>query len=278
MNNKLLFSIPNYYLKVAKEFFIKKNALKDCRDDIHSLILGCSHADCTFNTDIMDGFFNLAFKSQDLFYSYSLYEKYHPLLKKLKDVYLVYSPFFPGWELFKSVHYHYCFFYKIIYGLSYPNKSLLFSLKEPYYRRKLQKIEESLSPAEHHAYKTGFLNYMNYNEERPSDMKTVVSQIKECVRSEKTTEYVRSLYAQTKSNGHSLTLVLPPFSHFYRTMMPDVKILFREVDKLVKDYDIKVLDFYGEDYPNDLFLNIDHLNLKGATHFVYQFYNRLEAD
>jgi len=69
-------------LEISKDCYIKKNAIEKSKQDIQTLILGNSLADCSIRTKIFKNVFNFGIRSLDIYYIFKLYEKYALELKK----------------------------------------------------------------------------------------------------------------------------------------------------------------------------------------------------
>ncbi|MDA3966818.1 hypothetical protein [Helicobacter sp. WB40] len=84
--------------------------------NIQDLALGSSHGNYGYIPN--NNGFNLANTSQDLYTSYSLY-LYVQNLPLLKNIFLFYSIFSPGYNLILSGESHFATIYKLLYNIDY---------------------------------------------------------------------------------------------------------------------------------------------------------------
>lgn len=91
--------VPKFLNKFFENVISKKAHLDSCGEVLDTLVLGNSQGDNSFDTRIYPKAFNLCTRSQDLKYSYLLYEKMGAELQNLKHIILYYSFISPGFVL-----------------------------------------------------------------------------------------------------------------------------------------------------------------------------------
>lgn len=255
---------------------IKKILLEKSLDKIEYLFLGSSHLECSFLPEDLENSFNFGIKSLDLYYIFNLYKKYAEKMPNLKNVFLFYSPFFKGWNLAKTTHYHYCIFYKIIFNIEYKNHNLRFTLKEPYYRKKLEQIEKSIDKKQLQQY-NNILTYKNYSSHDTNNLieevmlEKIISGLRENTRKSDSYEYLKELATDCKKNGVNFSIVLPSYPELLKKMNAHKKILFRDVYKLSKESGVEFLDLYEDVYEQEDFMDQEHFNIEGAQKFTANF-------
>lgn len=277
---KYKYNIPQYYLETAKEIYIKKIALEKSLANIRHLFFGSSHLDCCFLPSYLENSFNIGIKSIDLYYIFKIYELYANKMKNLQNIFLFYSPFFTGWDLAKTSHFHYCIFYKKIFGIDYRRFNFGFLLKENYYNQELKKIIKYI-PKNLLENNNGFLNYMNYgidpeNYKEDVMFKKILSAIRENIRrDDESFLFLERLVKLSRENKHNFFIVLPSYSEFYKKMMPDKKVLFRSVYKLVQSIgEVNIIDLYDDKYLKFDLMDQEHFNFSGAEKFTKNFVDK----
>ncbi len=106
-----------YYYKNHFDTIYKKHlSLENNINKIQTLVLGSSHGHYAFLPK-EETEFNLSIRSQDLYYSYKLYQKYASKLSNLKNIILFYSVFSPGFEIEKTSNRFLCIPYIFIYNI-----------------------------------------------------------------------------------------------------------------------------------------------------------------
>ena len=85
-------------------------------------------------------------------------------------------------------------------------------------------------------------------------------------------KFIKKTEEIAKRYKHNTVYVLPPCHYLYRSMMPDKKILFREIYKLKEKYNVKVIDMYEADIGSkSSYGDSDHLSRLGGGIFMSKF-------
>lgn len=79
----------------------------------------------------------------------------------------------------------------------------------------------------------------------------------------------------SRENKHNFFIVLPSYSEFYKKMMPDKKVLFRSVYKLVQSIgEVNIIDLYDDKYLKFDLMDQEHFNFSGAEKFTKNFVDK----
>ena len=207
---------------------------------------------------------NLATPSQDLYYSYSLFEKYG---QSSKNIILTYSVFSKGLCLIKTNEIELCILLKEIFGIDYQFKNIAkkknLYLLEPFYKiwiNKYLKNPKSLNLRKTTEREIQSINSKDYIQKRAK------KHYKNYQRNFNQLNYIKKFIEKTKENDQNLILILPPAKKIYKEVLPDGKKIFQHLFKICKNYNhIKILDFYNSDsFSEEDFLDGDHLNIAGG--------------
>ena len=257
----------------------KKVGLERDFKDIETLVLGSSHGQYSYVPK--KGEYNLCLPSQDLYYSYFLYKKYCRRLKNLKKIVLFYSVFSPGYEVVKTNEGWRAFHYEQIYEIK---------PKYRVYRKKLSDKYEHFLPYIKQRAETLRVR-KNYRGENPDIKGKNVKRIgksnpvvrargalKHNQRSNCQNLYVQKILELSQKYNHKFVLVLAPAHKAYKNALPEKKILFSDLLRIidVSAGKICLLDFYKRnDFTDEDWWDYDHLNLQGADKFT-KLYHVLE--
>lgn len=91
--------IPRAYLKFFENAYNKKRNFNESCDSVEIIAFGNSQGDGCFDTRALPKYFNACTRSQDLKYSFLMYEKLGSCLPNLKKIILFYSFISPGFLL-----------------------------------------------------------------------------------------------------------------------------------------------------------------------------------
>ena len=228
--------------------------------EVKTLVLGSSHA-TFYQTDKNE--FNLATASQDLYYSYNLYEKYG---QNCENIILTYSVFSKGLCLIKTKETELCVLLKEIFGIDYQFKDVAKKKKlclfEPFYRIQIKKYLKDSTSLKIRIAKSGESQLMNTVEY----IKTrALKHHKNYQREQTQLEYIQKFLDKTKENNQKLILILPPVTSLYKEVLPEGKELFEHLFEMCEKYNhVKILDFYtSKIFADEEFFDSDHLNPDG---------------
>lgn len=102
----------------------KFDGIENKTDKIKILFLGSSEGNVGINSDFWDdgSAYNLCIDSQDLYYSYKLYEQYASKLHNLEQIIITYSTFSSGNEIYKNKKSLYlAYYYEKIFEIKHEN-------------------------------------------------------------------------------------------------------------------------------------------------------------
>lgn len=217
-----------------------------------TLIIGSSHAMYGFIPD--DDTINLGMASQDLYYSWKLYEKYVLQMPSLTNIVLFYSVFSPGFQLDKSSEFSRCAAYRLYFDIDYLDldKSII------------QKIEKVACKYHHEIAGNAPLSTPKLKPSRiPNSLTQEIAEkhLKHNCRSMLQNAYVQKIITLAKEKKQRLFIVLSPAREDYRRCLPDKSELFKFIYQTATDNpQIKLVDFYDDkSFINDDFSDNNHL-------------------
>lgn len=269
-------STKDKYLFVAnyEEALLKRNSLEGYYNEIENLILGSSHGSYAYNPNCND--FNLCMPSQDLYYSYKLYNRYSPMLPELKNIILFYSVFSSGFDLEKCSEHPRCLIYHNVFGIL-PKSIDIKPLYKKYYSdfniTKLSKDKFNKN------YRGKCLDVKGCSVSRlhKTDVADrVKGALKNHYRNNEQHIYLNNLISEINTNKQRLYIVISPVHSDYRKLCPEYNELFQSLFKIVENnINIKVIDCYNLDFDDKYFWDYDHLNPKGAAKLTKIVSNKL---
>ena len=245
--------------EILWEHYKKYKEIEKYKDNTETLILGSSHGVYGYNA--IDGEYNLALSSQDLYYSFKLYEKYSAELPKLKNIILFYSVFSNGFILDKTGEKQRVLAYKNLFKIPVLNDSLYFKVYNLSFPHYLGKVKKRL------------INYNHGNIENPkffvdpeiTPELRAKQHLKNNLRPNKQNYWVENLINLAKNNKHCVYIVLSPATDAYKNCLPDSKELFKDILDLICDKDVCLVDLYNSElFTDEDFGDLDHLNSNGA--------------
>lgn len=230
----------------------KVREFRSLENETQTVVLGSSHALYGYKPERTE--FNFAEPSQDLYYSYKIYEKFCDF-KKIKRVILFYSVFSAGHILEKTRWVKLCAIYKKVLGIPYR-----------YDETELKKIEKKLHGRIYFMPRKTYGDMDKYRFESHNAEERVAGHLKNNRRQNNQTEYVEKCAALARLKGHDLFVVIPPFRSDYTKLLPPFEEVFAPLLSLTqKDASIHLLDYFHDtDFADDDFGDTDHLNLQGA--------------
>ena len=240
--------IADKYEKIQYENFLK------------TFVIGSSHA-MFYQTEEKE--LNLATSSQDLYYSYCLYEKYG---QNAENVILTYSVFSRGLCLIKTKEIELCILLKEIFGIDYQFKDVaknkFLHILEPFYRIQIKKYFK-----DHNSLKKRICNVKNVQINNSVDFiqERAKKHYKNYQRKLDQLDYIKMIVEKTEKNNQKLILILPPVKKIYKEVLPSGQEMFEHLFKICREYKhIQILDFYNFDsFEEEDFVDGDHLNTKG---------------
>lgn len=268
MINKLIFLRDFLFPKRSANYYLlttlrdKQRGIDLCQKELETLVLGSSHGDYGFNPIFTEKkSFNLAHSSQDLYYSYHLYQKYAKQCSKLENVVIFYSVFSQGNNLYMQKKNDLVCFYKIIFGCKYFSnfKDLLLDKKEGKYRKWYKKYKR-VPKGEYYGFEAG-----KYFLKKISTEIRASSHLRENKREDNLLGYLQKIVTLAKEKQHQLYIVLSPGREDYKQECGDSKRLFTAVFEMQNKLDLKIINLYDNVSFNDNdFGDCDHLNSNGA--------------
>jgi hypothetical protein len=248
----------------ARDLMIKQKGFLNNLNKIETLILGSSHGDYGFNPQYFQKYsYNLASASQDLYYSYSLYEKFYSKIPKLKNIILFYSVFSPGFELEKTSEYQRCILFKDFFDISFKTLRENIVSEEKAYKKIYKKIKRKLKIDEN--YRGYSQPEIFFEQEFTVERKTQVH-LRENLRENNQLFYLKKLCESAINNSHEVVIVLSPAREDYKSCLPKSNELFNTLFELTNENNIKVFNFYDdENFINSDFGDFDHLKPFGAV-------------
>ena len=265
----------NLILKHKSSFKISKN--------IDKVFLGHSHSECSINDSIFKNSINLSSSGESYFYNYQKIRKLIDQNSHIKTVFVEFTnnnvdSIMDDWIW----GYDKMAFYLQFYTPFMKSKDL-----ELLVRKNSTDFIASYSIATRkHLYRVfrgnfDFINdvggFMNAKESKVNQMisenffdRTIS---KEKSVSETNLMYLRKMIDLCHENGIKLFLIRSP-QHPLHPDLENEHIYQKILNQKFKD--VELLDFDEMNFPNDHYLDLHHLNYKGAKHFSELFNNLIE--
>ena len=251
---------PNFTLILLQKFegFKKLN-------DVRTLILGSSHLQNNYIA--VEGEYNFAISSQDLYYGYNLYKKLNN--PSLKNIVIAFSVFTPGLSIIKTQCADLCIPYKVLFDIDYQDfdvaeEKQLFKLEDNIKKEIEMYLSKDVVSKQ---YRGNLVWYPHKKFNAQKARERALKHYKNNQRENNQMNFCVDLLKDARANGQKIYFVLPPVTKSYRDALPEKDIVFKYLYNLVKAYDhAKILDYYDTDYFDERadFTNEDHLNKKGA--------------
>ena len=280
IRKKLKFLLKKYNLsKDLFELFIKKlKGLELHFDSVKTLFVGSSHLQMAINTNLFEKYsaYSLSIGSQDLYYSYKLYEKYASKLPKLKNIIVSFSVFSSGYELEKSVNKNMVYCYNYIFDI--PPKSLsdkiLKSKKDMYFIENNIKFEDIDK------------NYTGYDKSistfnKDIAIRDVKGHIKNALRENNQTDYINKFKELAENFGHNFYVVITPHSLVYREKLELYKQDYNAQDKdlflPLKQTGVEIWNYFEDkNFDDDDFMDWEHILPNAAKVFTHKIMGKLQ--
>lgn len=251
-----------------REIASKNNAFIE-KTDISILALGSSHGGNSFCPEyISNPSFNWCTSSQDLCYSYKLYDKFRHSLPKLETIVLFFSLFSFGADIQKTSEKVMCGFYKTYCDIDWEfdaEHDVLFQEVSRYCQKKfpLEKFKDNTA--------NGYIRPTFFRFSSISAEARVQSHIKASLRSSEPLKYLEKMIQSCKRNNHRLLIIIAPTQTGYKNLVP--KEAFSKLYSITEKHNIELLDLLSTNKFTDCdFGDHDHMNYEGARKFS-QFLN-----
>lgn len=248
---------------IIKTTIDKKIVFENKRDKYDTVAIGSSHCESAFNPAVFKTkAFNFGINSSDNFLMYELYKNWIKETK-IKNVICFYDVFSRGSNITKINDFKYTFFpLKYILNINYcgeDNNSQ--KLCKRYELKTLRNID------------------YNYNGYRPNKSGFKESELEQrCAdhlkiwNKESQNKWLIKLADECVDDNKNFILILSPAKSCYKKNLPEADIIFKDILSEI-DFNTEhkyLLDFYKTDIfeNDDLWLDMDHLNEKGAEIFT----------
>ena len=235
------------------------------QNDIKTLVLGSSHLQNGFYA--IEGEYNFAISSQDLYYGYNLYKVLNR--PTIKNIIVSFSVFTPGLSIIKTKQADFCLPYKTIMNIEYQNKEdaetkNLFKLQKSV-KKELEKYQQKLSLKKDYRGNLAWYPHKKFFLEKAQER--ALKHYKNNLRENSQMNYCENLISDAQKNNQNVYFILSPTTVGYRKALPAKEEVFKSIISLAKKYDnAKILDYFDSDLfdENTDFTNEDHLNKQGA--------------
>lgn len=241
-----------------------------------TMILGSSHFAVAYRAE--EGEYNFALPSQDLYYSWNLYEKYNTA--DVKNIILSFSVFTTGHNMIKSPLASYSIFYKQIFNIPYMTQELadakeLYKDEEKYDNAIKKYLKNPKLPKDFY----GSFNTLTTSKKKNKDLLTNAQKHWKCGQYKPNQmQYFFNLLNATKNNNQTFYVVIPPVTSRYKKLIPTSDIIFKDLYEAVKNYNhVRILNYYNsEDFNDKDFLDGDHLSIKGGEKLTSMIKNAMK--
>ena len=240
------------------EVALKKLEFDSKITQLNIIALGSSHGAYGFiPTKFTQNAFNLCSTSQDLYYSFKIYETISKTNNKISKMFLFFSVFSYGFNLQKTTEKEICSFMKYFYNidLQEKNDSILeekLSECHTFFKSFEFTIPDTLGYLSPKYYFTGL------TQER------VHTHLRESLRQPSQMKYLEDMIKLASKNNHEIIIIIPPVRNDYLTQIPPNT--FDRLKQLAQLNNLQVFDlFCSNEFIFDDFIDCDHLNLQGAT-------------
>lgn len=251
----------------------KRASFTKVAGNVRTLAFGSSHGLYGFHAGA--GEFNFCEVSQDLYYSFRLYEKHAGTARRLEKIILFFSVFSAGFELEKTGEKERCVFYKTIYGLPYKNREFM---PRDERRGKEKQVRKFLKGATPSGDPAGNCRYDFFFAPGTDVRARAEAHLQNSRRENDQMLYFKKLCSLARKKGHALFIVIPPARTDYKSFLPSSRIIFYNLfNKLPPPQEgIQVLNFYDDpDFGFGDFGDMDHLNQNGAIKLTQKIKERL---
>jgi len=238
-------------------------------ENVSRIILGSSHLANGYYA--VEGEYNLAMPSQDLYTAYELYKRLNR--PDIKQVIIAISAFTPGLSTIKTISADFCVSYKCLLGIDYQyeedaKEKNLYS-KEVSCCQEIAEYKNNLTiGSDTHG---NLLRYPHRNFNNKKLKERALKHFKNNQREISQLPYCEKILEIAKSNNQKVFFVIPPVTKSYVNAIPNKDILFIKLKEIVEKWDnAEIFNFFeaeGFDEKTD-FTDEDHLNKNGAVKFA----------
>ena len=242
----------------------KRTSLNNESDELHTVALGSSHGEASFNPKYFPGSFNLCTRSQDLKYSALLHKRIAIAYPRVKNIVLFYSMFSSSWQMeMHPIEKQIC-----------PALNELFELGLWFEDELLEKLAgEICGKLDNFTVRLegclgGFIPISQPR--RDSDyVRERVKKHQQYNNVNSANKYLSQLLLQAVFHGHNIIIVIPPVrSDFKNLIAHPSSHLFKDLREIVESpllrNNIKLIDFWGSELFKDSdFDDCDHLECSG---------------
>jgi hypothetical protein len=265
----------NYVIKTQSNFSVKK--------DITKLVIGHSHSQCSVNDSILRNSINLSASGESYFYNYQKLKKVVGANNQINTVFIeftnnhvdsVMDDWTWGYEKMSFyLQYYSPFMDSEDFALLFKNNStdLIASYSIATRKHIYRIIREDFDLVD------DIGGYLYTEQSKLSELifnNNFNSSISESHSiSETNIRYLRKMIDYCRQNNVKVFLFRSPQHPLYADLSNES--IYQNVMK-VKFSDIDLLDFDAMNFPNDNYLDLHHLNYKGANKFTTLFNNLIE--
>ena len=261
--------------------FVKAQCLLDNikikKDNAKTIILGSSHAQMSYIDD--EESINFGNGSQDLYYSWKIYEKFSFMLPKLKNIIVFYDVFSPGNDMQKGPFHSRTSLYNFLFDIPYKSEEAALRLStfdlEKVLEKKYLPVAKSLSEVIDHSYPVLCAPSPKYSKDELREF--AQGQLKLNEKNNGMHVYLEKIINLSKKLGHKVTIVVSPYNKEFRTLFPQKETIFSELNKIANQFSISVLNLFDdEEFIENDFRNIDHLNRSGAKRLTNKIKDKIK--
>lgn len=263
-------SFPCLYEHVCKFEYVKKI------QDISTVVLGSSHLEKGFfpkDSSCGGRVFNFAISSQDLYYSYKLYELINT--PNIKNIILAFSDFSMWHNLKQSPYSDYAAYYEAFLGIP-PESGRNNMLKLLILKKTAKKV-----PHLDNEYRGEYLFYRNtpYEKDSQPALKWALRYNNRFyTKKHEPLKWLLAFCHTTKANGQNLIIVITPiFDKLFKRISIKEDDLFKELYLLTEQYSNVRIENYrdSENFFESDFEDWEHLNQHGAKKLTKSIMEKL---
>lgn len=198
----------------------KRASFTRAAESVRTIAFGSSHGLYGFHAEA--GEFNFREVSQDLYYSFRLYQKYAASARRLERIILFFSVFSAGFELEKTGEKERCIFYKTIYGLPYKNRKFL---PRDERRAKERQARNFLTGALPAGDPSGNCRYDFFFAPETDVRARAEAHLENSRRENDQMSYFKKLCTRARKKRHALFIVIPPARADYKSFLPSSQVI-----------------------------------------------------
>jgi len=263
-NNKNKDAIYFYTKDNLAYVYRKKQGLINHADEIETIALRGSTADCDFSPQCIKNSYNLGLTSLDVYGTYYLYLKSKEALPNLKNIIYYVCGLVPGMSLIKTREKHRAVPYKYFFDIPYQEEGLIDKKIEEKNLEECKKTKVYV-PKNYHGYEK------KYTFVRELDAviraKTILRENK---REPDQMVWIKKIIDQIIEDKKNIYIVIPHYSTALENNLPPKEELYKKIYSLLSNYkdipNVQLIDLYDSDLFDDSDMeDHDHYNKKGAA-------------